>query len=125
LSASVSAATAASASVTEYLVALALTLAVEVPAYVVVARLLTPVSSRRAVISAIAVNLLTHPVGYAASSVLTSTAGLLGAEVAVTGVEALALAWAWRCPARSAAVWAAAVLANSLSTAAGLVLLTR
>ena len=105
--------------------ALALTLAVEVPVLVAFARAAGWAGWRRAVVGAVGVNVVTHPVLYAVSTGLGSPWQLVGSEVVVAAVEtAILMAW-WRVRAREDAVTLAlaVVAANAASTALGLLVL--
>jgi hypothetical protein len=116
---------AAAASATAYLAALGLTLLVEVPVYAVLARLFAWVSWPLALVAAVVVNLLTHPILYAVALTFDSWWQLMVAETIVTGVEALLIGWAWRRHWRADWAWlcAGALVTNTLSVLAGLVLL--
>ena len=122
LTAIASATTAAAASAPAYLPALLLTLVVEVPALLLLARLFARVSVPLALAGAVGVNLLTHPILYAASAGFSSWPQLLGAEALVAFVEGLALAWVWRVPLRESWPLVGAFAVNALSTLAGLAL---
>lgn len=122
LTAIASATTAAAASAPAYLPALLLTLVVEVPALLLLARLFARVSVPLALAGAVGVNLLTHPILYAASAGFSSWPQLLGAEALVALVEGLALAWVWRVPLRESWPLVGAFAVNALSTLAGLAL---
>ena len=122
LTAIASATTAAAASAPAYLPALLLTLVVEVPALLLLARLFVRVSVPLALAGAVGVNLLTHPILYAASAGFSSWPQLLGAEALVALVEGLALAWVWRVPLRESWPLVGAFAVNALSTLAGLAL---
>ena len=117
-----SATTAAAASAPAYLPALLLTLVVEVPALLLLARLFARVSVPLALAGAVGVNLLTHPILYAASAGFSSWPQLLAAEALVALVEGLALAWVWRVPLRESWPLVGAFAVNALSTLAGLAL---
>ena len=103
-------------------VALALTIAVETPVLVAFARLSGWWSWGRAVAAAVGVNVLTQPLLYAVSTRFTSSLQLVAAELVVVAVEAALLAWWWRLRDREdlTTLALAAVAANALSTAAGL-----
>ncbi|MER7073490.1 hypothetical protein [Terrabacter sp. NPDC000476] len=107
------------------LAALALTLAAELPVLVVPARLAGWASGRVAVAGAVAVNVLTQPLLFAASTAFGSPGRLLAAEAVVVAVETALLRWAWRVRGRQGVVTlACAVLAaNATSTALGLLVL--
>ena len=120
LTAIASATTAAAASAPAYLPALLLTLVVEVPALLLLARLFARVSVPLALAGAVGVNLLTHPILYAASAGFSSWPQLLGAEALVALVEGLALAWVWRVPLRESWPLVGAFAINALSTLVGL-----
>jgi hypothetical protein len=122
LTAIASATTAAAASAPAYLPALLLTLVVEVPALLLLARLFARVSVPLALAGAVGVNLLTHPILYAASAGFSSWPQLLGAEALVALVEGLGLAWVWRVPLRESWPLVGAFAVNALSTLAGLAL---
>ena len=122
LTAIASATTAAAASAPAYLPALLLTLVVEVPALLLLARLFARVSVQLALAGAVGVNLLTHPILYAASAGFSSWPQLLGAEALVALVEGLGLAWVWRVPLRESWPLVGAFAVNALSTLAGLAL---
>ena len=122
LTAIASATTAAAASAPAYLPALLLTLVVEVPALLLLARLFARVSVPLALAGAVGVNLLTHPILYAASAGFSSWTQLLAAEALVALVEGLALAWVWRVPLRESWPLVGAFAVNALSTLAGLAL---
>jgi len=105
--------------------ALAVTLAVEVPVLVVFARSAGWAGWGRALVGAVGVNLVTHPVLYAVSTGFGSPWQLVGSEVVVAAVEtAILVAW-WRVRAREDAVTLAlaVVAANAASTALGLLVL--
>ena len=118
-----SAAIAAAASPAAYLPALLLTLVVEVPAFVVLARLFARVSVPLALVGAVGVNLLTHPILYAASAGFTSWPQLLAAEALVALVEGIGLAWVWRVSLRESWPVVGAFVVNAMSTLVGLALL--
>ena len=120
LTAIASATTAAAASAPAYLPALLLTLVVEVPALLLLARLFARVSVPLALAGAVGVNLLTHPILYAASAGFSSWPQLLAAEALVALVEGLALAWVWRVPLRESWPLVGAFAINALSTLVGL-----
>ena len=120
LTAIASATTAAAASAPAYLPALLLTLVVEVPALLLLARLFARVSVPLALGGAVGVNLLTHPILYAASAGFSSSPQLLAAEALVALVEGLALAWVWRVPLRESWPLVGAFAINALSTLVGL-----
>ena len=122
LTAIASATTAAAASAPAYLPALLLTLVVEVPALLLLARLFARVSVPLALAGAVGVNLLTHPILYAASAGFSSWPQLLGAAALVALVEGLGLAWVWRVPLRESWPLVGAFAVNALSTLAGLAL---
>ena len=122
LTAIASATNAAAASAPAYLPALLLTLVVEVPALLLLARLFARVSVPLALAGAVGVNLLTHPILYAASAGFSSWPQLLAAEALVALVEGLALAWVWRVPLRESWPLVGAFAVNALSTLAGLAL---
>jgi hypothetical protein len=71
--------------------ALLLTLAVEVPLYVLALTALRVATPRRALLLGVGVNLLTHPVLWWSLAPTPSAAALWGAEAAVVVVEAAAL----------------------------------
>ena len=120
LTAIASATTAAAASAPAYLPALLLTLVVEVPALLLLARLFARVSVPLALAGAVGVNLLTHPILYAASAGFSSSPQLLAAEALVALVEGLALAWVWRVPLRESWPLVGAFAINALSALVGL-----
>ncbi len=120
LTAIASATTAAAASAPAYLPALLLTLVVEVPALLLLARLFARVSVPLALAGAVGVNLLTHPILYAASAGFSSSPQLLAAEALVALVEGLALAWVWRVPLRESWPLVGAFAINALATLVGL-----
>ena len=122
LTAIASASAAAAARPAAYLPALLLTLVVEVPALLLLARLFARVSVPLALAGAVGVNLLTHPILYAASAGFSSSPQLLAAEALVALVEGLALAWVWRVPLRESWPLVGAFAVNALSTLAGLAL---
>jgi len=122
LTAIASASAAAAARPAAYLPALLLTLVVEVPALILLARLFARVSVPLALVGAVGVNLLTHPIVYAASASFTSAAQFLAAEALVAFVEGLGLAWAWRVPWREPWPWAGALAVNALSALVGVAL---
>ena len=103
-------------------VALALTIAVETPVLVAFALLAGWSSWGRAVAAAVGVNVLTQPLLYAVSTRFTSSLQLVAAELVVAAVEAALLTWWWRLRGREdvTTLALAAVAANALSTAAGL-----
>ena len=105
--------------------ALALTLAVEVPVLVAFARAAGWAGWGRALVGAVGVNVVSHPVLYAASTGFRSPWQLVGAEVAVAAVETALLVAGWRVRAREDAmtVALAVVAANAASTAIGLLVL--
>jgi hypothetical protein len=107
------------------LVALALTLVVEVPVVVAFAWLARWVGKRRAVAGAVGVNAVTHPVLYAVSAGFGSPWQLVGAETVVVAVETLLLVWWWHVRGREDTVTLAlaVVAANAASTALGLLVL--
>jgi hypothetical protein len=107
------------------LVALALTLAVEVPLVATVTRLAAWTTSGRAVAGAVGANLVTHPVLYAVSTGFASPWQLVAAETVVVGVETVLLLWWWRVRGREDATTLAltVVAANAASTALGLLVL--
>ncbi len=113
---------AAAASSAAYLPALLLTLVVEVPAFVVLARLFALVSVPLAVVGAAGVNLLTHPILYAASASFTSPVQFLVAEALVALVEGLGLSWVWRVSPRAPWPLVGASVVNAMSALVGLVL---
>jgi hypothetical protein len=101
-----------------YPVALALTLVVEVPVYVVVLRRCGLLPGWRAWAGAVGVNLLTHPVVWVLLS--ARPAWFVPVEAAVAGIEA-SLLYAW--VRRDLLVLVlAAVVANTASVLAGLAL---
>ena len=105
--------------------ALALTLAVEVPVLVAFARAAGWAGWGRALVGAVGVNVVTHPVLYAVSTGFGSPWQFVGAEVAVAAVETVLLVAGWRVRAREDAVTVAlaVVAANAASTAIGLLVL--
>ncbi|WP_156023378.1 hypothetical protein [Terracoccus sp. 273MFTsu3.1] len=105
--------------------ALALTLAVEVPVLVAFARAAGWTGWGRALVGAVGVNVVTHPVLYAVSTGFGSPWQLVGAEVAVAAVETALLVAGWRVRSREDAVTVAltVVAANAASTALGLLVL--
>ncbi len=96
-----------------YAAALGLTLLIEVPVYVAVL-------GRRALIPAVAVNLLTHPLLWLWLGSSAHVGAFAAAELTAWSVE-FGLLWGWlrRDPI---VVGAATVLANALSCLAGLLL---
>jgi hypothetical protein len=90
-----------------------LTLLVEVPVYVVVLR-------RAALLPAVAVNLVTHPLLWLWLGHSPSAGAFVVGELAAWTVECGVL-WAWLRP-RPVAIVAVTVLANALSCLAGLLL---
>ncbi|WP_412538037.1 hypothetical protein R8Z50_19470 [Longispora sp. K20-0274] len=104
-----------------YLIAVAMTLAIEVPLYVLALTRLRLAGPGRAALCAVGLNLVTHPVLWW-SLALARPSGwlpLVVAEVAVCAVEAALL---WLVVRRDAAlVVAVSVLANAASLLAGLV----
>jgi hypothetical protein len=105
-------------------VALAVTLAVEVPVLVAFARLARWASWPRALAAAVGVNVLTQPLLYAVSTRFTSSWQLTGAEVVVAAVETAVLALWWRVRGRESTTTLAlaAIAANATSTVLGLLL---
>lgn len=105
--------------------ALALTLVVEVPVLVAFARAAGWAGWGRALVGAVGVNVVTHPVLYAVSTGFRSPWQLVGAEVGVAAVETALLVAGWRLRAREDAVTVAlaVVAANAASTALGLLVL--
>lgn len=109
-----------------YLLALALTLAIEVPV-VTITLGWCGVDRQRAVLLAVAANLLTHPLfGLVVSGQVQDSLGALGlglAEAAVVAVEA-AVYWAGsRGAVEAGPAVAVAALANGLALIVGLVVL--
>lgn len=105
-----------------YLEALALTCVVEVPWYLGCFRALGwRLGLRRALVLAIGVNLITHPVLYLVALGLESLAALALAELVVVSVEALII---WLVVRREP-IWTtlAALGANALSLVLGLMIL--
>jgi hypothetical protein len=101
-----------------YPLALALTLAVEVPSYVVVFRFAGLLQGWRAWAAAVGVNLVTHPLVWLVISV--HPGWFVPVEMAVCATEALLL-WAWT--RRDLAVLGlTAVAVNTASALAGLLL---
>ena len=106
-----------------YLVALALTLAIEVPV-VTIALGSLGVERRRAALLALVANLLTHPVfGLVVARWIESPLGLGLAEVAVVVVETGVYVWGSKGAATVGPAMAVAALANGLSLAIGLAVL--
>lgn len=107
------------------LVAVLLTLGVEVPVVVAFGLLAGWVGPRRAVAGAVGVNVVTHPVLYAVSTGFGSPWQLVGAEAVVVAVETLLLVWWWQVRGREDTVTLAlaVVAANATSTALGLLVL--
>jgi hypothetical protein len=112
-----------------YLGALAVTLAVEVPVYVVALTALADVGRARAVLVAVGVNVVTHPALWWGMRPLTARPSypclLAGAELAACAVEWALLVACTRGPGRArpaALLGAVAVAANAASMLAGLVL---
>ena len=105
--------------------ALALTLAVEVPVLVAFARAAGWAGWGRALVGAVGVNVVTHPVLHAVSTGFGSPWQLVGTEVAVAAVETALLVAGWRVRPREDAmtVALAVVAANAASTAIGLLVL--
>ena len=103
-------------------VALALTVAVEVPVLAVFARLAGWASWRCVLAAALGVNVLTQPLLYALSTRFTSPWQLACAEVVVAAVETALLAWWWRVRGRedTTTLALAVIAANATSTALGL-----
>ena len=122
-SAPTAAAASGAAYLGSYLVALALTLVVEVPVYAVLARVFAWVSWPLALVAGVIVNLLTHPLLYAASLRFDAWWQLAAAETIVALVEGSVLVWAWRRRPTESWVWVGAVVANALSVLVGLVVL--
>ncbi|MEI2827789.1 MAG: hypothetical protein V9F04_16410 [Dermatophilaceae bacterium] len=122
-SAPTAAAASGAAYLSSYLVALALTLVVEVPVYAVLARVFAWVSWPLALVAGVIVNLLTHPLLYAASLRFDAWWQLAAAETIVALVEGSVLVWAWRRRPTESWVWVGAVVANALSVLVGLVVL--
>ena len=110
------------ASPAAYLCAFALTLAVELPVYVLFARAARWAGAWRALAGALGVNVVTHPVLYAAGLSFVAAWQLVVAEAVVALVEAGLLVWWWRVRERAGVVTVAcvAVAANATSTAVGL-----
>ncbi|MFF5230998.1 hypothetical protein [Dactylosporangium sp. NPDC000521] len=99
--------------------ALLLTLAVEVPLYVLALMALRLASWRKAALLGVAVNLLTHPVLWWSLAPRPSAGALWGAEAAVVAVEAAVL---WLACRRDPALLLVASLgANAASVLIGLV----
>lgn len=107
------------------LVALALTLAVEVPLVVTLALLAEWTTFSRAAAGAVGVNVVTHPVLYAVSTGFGSPWQLVAAEAVVVIVETVLLVWWWRVGGREDTVTLAltVIAANAASTALGLLVL--
>ena len=106
----------------QYLLALAITLAVEVPLYVVVLRLARLLPLRLSLAGAVGVNLLTHPLVWL---VLSAHPGwFLPVEAAVCLVEA-ALLWLLVRRRDLVTLLVTAVAANTASVLAGFVLYGR
>ena len=101
--------------------ALLLTLAVEVPLYAVALRALRLASAGRAVLLAVAVNLLTHPVLWWFLAPRPSAARFWGAEAAVVVAEAGALLLA--CRRDPVLLLVTSLGANALSVLIGLLVL--
>ncbi len=111
---------------TDYLLAAALTLVVEVPVYALALRALLRVRVRSGAIAGVVVNGITHPLGFLAvmpalAPAIGSSAALAAVEVSACVIEA-AILWTWlrRDPLLLAAI---SFVANSLSLSAGLALL--
>lgn len=106
-----------------YPVALALTLAVEVPVYAAALRWGWAAPWRRALAGALGVNLVTHPLLWWALGPLTGLSAyplvLVFAELVVCGAEAVLLAWWLR--RRDLLLGVLAVTANAASVLAGLI----
>lgn len=113
-----------------YLPAFAVTLLVEVPVYLAALTLAAGVRWRRAVLMAIGVNVVTHPLLWWTLRPLTASPAypylFLGAELTACLVEwALLVAWTrrpGRTPGDLAVLAAASVTANAASVLAGLLL---
>lgn len=104
-----------------YLLALGLTLALEVPIYVAFARAARWAGAGRALAGAVAVNVVTHPLLYAAGLGFVAAWQLAVAEAVVALVELALLAWWWRVTGSGVGTLAwVAVAANATSTAVGL-----
>ena len=105
--------------------ALVLTLAVEVPVLVAFARAAGWAGWGRALVGAVGVNVVTHPVLYAVSTGFASPWQLAAAEVVVAVAEVALLVWWWRVRGREDALTLAlaVVAANAASTALGLLVL--
>jgi hypothetical protein len=88
----------------------------------VLARLFALVSVPLAVVGAAGVNLLTHPILYAASASFTSPVQFLVAEALVALVEGLGLSWVWRVSPRAPWPLVGALVVNAMSALVGLVL---
>lgn len=109
--------------------ALALTLAIEVPVWVVLGHLAAGVSWARAIVVGVAVNVVSHPLlwfvllpALEAATRSTLVALALG-ELVVWGLEA---GMAWFATRRAPVVWlAVSASANLVSLGAGTLLLTR
>ena len=103
-----------------YPLALAITLAIEVPIYTVVLRRVGLTTGWRAAALGVLVNLLTHPVVWLAINGTDSLARFAIGEIVVAVVEAVAL---WLFVRRDGALLGlTAVVANASSVLAGLVL---
>lgn len=122
-SAPTAAAASGAAYLPAYLLALGLTLAVEVPVYAVLARAFAWVSWPLALVAGVVVNVLTHPLMYAAAQHFDAWWQLATAEAMVALIEAAVLVWAWRRRPTEWWVWVGAVVANALSVLAGFVVL--
>ena len=108
-----------------YALALALTLAIEVPLQAAVLRRLDNVAWRRAVGAAVLVNLVSHPLAFLVAypllrDPLGDTTTLLLVEVALMFGEAWGL---WRLTRQPEAALIAAAVANSVSLTVGALLL--
>ncbi|WP_155368497.1 hypothetical protein [Catellatospora vulcania] len=106
-----------------YPAALALTLAVEIPVYAAALRWGWSAPWRRAVLCALGVNLVTHPVLWWLLAPRTALAAypllMVVAEVVVCGAEAALLVWWLR--RRDPLLAVLAVAANAASVLAGLI----
>ena len=91
--------------------------------YAVLARVFAWVSWPLALVAGVIVNLLTHPLLYAASLRFDAWWQLAAAETIVALVEGSVLVWAWRRRPTESWVWVGAVVANALSVLVGLVVL--
>jgi hypothetical protein len=113
-----------------YPVALAVTLAVEVPVWTVLLRHVCGIGTRSAVLIGVAVNVVSHPIfWFVLYPLLTGLVGdwaaLVLSETAVVAAETAMVRWATRHIGAATEVWLTAgiaVSANLLSIAAGFLL---